>query len=601
MESYIASKIHLYNEYQPPFYEENYHQDYHYEEEEPIPEDIDEENLKEALEIFSKTLHLVPKKYLKGVTEIIQGEELEGTEDQMKLIFIKIQKINNYIQEKKEKQRTMKKLWGFATQMLYLVPKTNLRSVKGILMEFEDKEEEIEEEELLASIITRISDYSKEEIEKEKKLKKSLNKSTPIRQCQRTQENQPQKESLTLSSYQPESYRITSRKFKNKKNQVSIKPNPEIPIKHSKDELTSNDLKIRIINNVNLNYPQTSENTYSSNMEASTPSEVELVQNEGLKPKQLVNSVSPVCGKSGCHIIKEQTTVSEFYKQFVEAIFSKPKHSISPRELLRVTSGAPIKFTKKWVNEFKNKNRTHQINIPQIYSSIEDYISNGKALSLIEEKSSPQKEQNIKINNQLFNNSNYLSIHEPSKEVEESTNPKDKGINKDEEILLKQEDEIKGEISSPQSIKMKRLLHSLDYSPQLPKVISIPQDQIIPLSSKHLPLTHEKEPLSSLMINIPPKKEITLQNENEFLIKAPALSKIEQNPISFIFHTYDIYKQFNNKKTPYFDILLNPLLEKLFNSQSSFARRYTYKRTKIKSNVYNISLKIYIKKNILTE
>ncbi|MBW0500024.1 hypothetical protein O181_039739 [Austropuccinia psidii MF-1] len=76
---------------------------------------------------------------------------------------------------------------------------------------------------------------------------------------------------------------------------VSIKPNPEIPIKNSKAELTSNDLKMSKVNNVNLNYPQTSENTYSFNMEASITIEVELVQNEGLKPKQLVNSVSPVC------------------------------------------------------------------------------------------------------------------------------------------------------------------------------------------------------------------------------------------------------------------------------------------------------------------
>ncbi|MBW0540084.1 hypothetical protein O181_079799 [Austropuccinia psidii MF-1] len=68
-------------------------------------------------------------------------------------------------------------------------------------------------------------------------------------------------------------------------NQVSIKPNPEIPIKHSKTELTSNDLKISKINNVQLNYPQTSENTYRSNMEASIPIEVELIQKEGLKPK----------------------------------------------------------------------------------------------------------------------------------------------------------------------------------------------------------------------------------------------------------------------------------------------------------------------------
>ncbi|MBW0503266.1 hypothetical protein O181_042981 [Austropuccinia psidii MF-1] len=138
-------------------------------------------------------------------------------------------------------------------------------------------------------------------------------------------------------------------------NQVTIKPNPEISIKHSKAELTSNDLKISKINNVQRNYPQTSENTYSSNMEASIPIEVELVQNEGSKPKQLVNSVSPVCGKSGFHILKEQKPVSEFYKPFVEDIFSKSNHSISPMELLRVTPGAPINFTQKLFNKFQNK------------------------------------------------------------------------------------------------------------------------------------------------------------------------------------------------------------------------------------------------------
>ncbi|MBW0512214.1 hypothetical protein O181_051929 [Austropuccinia psidii MF-1] len=81
------------------------------------------------------------------------------------------------------------------------------------------------------------------------------------------------------------------------KNQVPIKPNPEFPIKNSKAEVTRNVLKISKINNVQLNYPQTSENTYGSNMEYFTPFEVELVQNEGFKPKQLVNSVLPVCGK----------------------------------------------------------------------------------------------------------------------------------------------------------------------------------------------------------------------------------------------------------------------------------------------------------------
>ncbi|MBW0477945.1 hypothetical protein O181_017660 [Austropuccinia psidii MF-1] len=131
------------------------------------------------------------------------------------------------------------------------------------------------------------------------------------------------------------------------KNQVPIKQNPEIPIKNSKAELTSNDLKISRINNVHLNYPQKSENTYSSKMQASIPVEVELVQNEGLKPKQLVNSVSPLFSENGCHIIKEQKPVSEFYNPFVEDIFSKPKHSISPMDLFRVTSGSPIKFTQK--------------------------------------------------------------------------------------------------------------------------------------------------------------------------------------------------------------------------------------------------------------
>ncbi|MBW0555106.1 hypothetical protein O181_094821 [Austropuccinia psidii MF-1] len=89
--------------------------------------------------------------------------------------------------------------------MLYLVAKKKLRSVKEILKEFEDNEEELEEEELIASIIISISDYSKVEIEKEKKLNKLLNKSTTIRQCQRTQETQPQKESSKFFSNKTES------------------------------------------------------------------------------------------------------------------------------------------------------------------------------------------------------------------------------------------------------------------------------------------------------------------------------------------------------------------------------------------------------------
>ncbi|MBW0559029.1 hypothetical protein O181_098744 [Austropuccinia psidii MF-1] len=237
--------------------------------------------------------------------------------------------------------------------------------------------------------------------------------------------------------------------------QVSIKPNPEIPIKHSKAELTSNDFQISNINNVHLNYPQTSENTYSSNMEASIPIEMELVQNEGLKTKQLVNSVSPVCGKSGCHIIKEQKPLSEFYKPFLEAIFSKPTHSISPMELLRVTSGAQIKFTLNLFNKFKNKKmqkkfkedfpvenqklkneeissylpymnsrqeETHQMKNHQSSPSLEDYIPSGKTSSLIEDQPSPHKEQKIKIKDQLFSNLNYFIIQKEDKIKEISEN-----------------------------------------------------------------------------------------------------------------------------------------------------------------------------------
>ncbi|MBW0565118.1 hypothetical protein O181_104833 [Austropuccinia psidii MF-1] len=98
----------------------------------------------------------------------------------------------------------MKNLWSFATQILHLVPKKNLKHVKGVLKEFEEIEEESGEE-FLTSIIIRISNYTKEEIEKEKKLNKSLKISTPIRQCQRNKETQPPKESSQLSSNKPES------------------------------------------------------------------------------------------------------------------------------------------------------------------------------------------------------------------------------------------------------------------------------------------------------------------------------------------------------------------------------------------------------------
>ncbi|MBW0567765.1 hypothetical protein O181_107480 [Austropuccinia psidii MF-1] len=103
-------------------------------------------------------------------------------------------------------------------------------------------------------------------------------------------------------------------------NQVPIKQNPEIYLKNSKAEVTSNVLKISTKNNLNPNYPQTSENTYSSNMEASTP--LDLVEKKGFHPKQLVNSFSPVCGKNGLHFNKKLNAVSEFYKPYVEAIFS---------------------------------------------------------------------------------------------------------------------------------------------------------------------------------------------------------------------------------------------------------------------------------------
>ncbi|MBW0470889.1 hypothetical protein O181_010604 [Austropuccinia psidii MF-1] len=97
----------------------------------------------------------------------------------------------------------MKNLWNFATQVLHLEPKKNLKHVKGILEEFEGIEEESEEE-VLTSIIIR-TNYTKEEIAKEKKLNKLLKNSTLIRQFQRNKETQPPKESSTLSFNKPES------------------------------------------------------------------------------------------------------------------------------------------------------------------------------------------------------------------------------------------------------------------------------------------------------------------------------------------------------------------------------------------------------------
>ncbi|MBW0571799.1 hypothetical protein O181_111514 [Austropuccinia psidii MF-1] len=159
-------------------------------------------------------------------------------------------------------------------------------------------------------------------------------------------------------------------------NQVPIKQNPEIHFKNSKAEVTSNVLKISTNNDANPNYPQSFENTYSSNMEASTP--VELVQKKGLQPKQLVNSVSPVCGKNGFHFNRKQNPVSEFYKPYVEAIFSKPKHSISPMDLLRVTSGASIKFIQNLFNKFKKKRMQEKL---KEYSPVENHNQNNEQIN----------------------------------------------------------------------------------------------------------------------------------------------------------------------------------------------------------------------------
>ncbi|MBW0569785.1 hypothetical protein O181_109500 [Austropuccinia psidii MF-1] len=70
-----------------------------------------------------------------------------------------------------------------------------------------------------------------------------------------------------------------------------MKQNPDIHLKNSKAEVTSSVSKISTKNNLKPNYPQTSERTSSSNMEAPTP--VELVQKKGFQPKQLVHSFSP--------------------------------------------------------------------------------------------------------------------------------------------------------------------------------------------------------------------------------------------------------------------------------------------------------------------
>ncbi|MBW0495972.1 hypothetical protein O181_035687 [Austropuccinia psidii MF-1] len=117
----------LYKEDQISFHEE----DYHKEEDRKMTEDIDEENFKKELKFFSKILHLIPKQYLKGVTEIIQKEELEGREDQTKLIFINNQKINNYIHGKKEKERIMKELC--VTLMPETINKHSSSPLRGML------------------------------------------------------------------------------------------------------------------------------------------------------------------------------------------------------------------------------------------------------------------------------------------------------------------------------------------------------------------------------------------------------------------------------------------------------------------------------------
>ncbi|MBW0587503.1 hypothetical protein O181_127218 [Austropuccinia psidii MF-1] len=62
-----------------------------------------------------------------------------------------------------------------------------------------------------------------------------------------------------------------------------------------------------------------------------------------------------------------------------------------------------------------SQEETHQMKNHQISPSLEDSIPSGKTLSLIEDKPSSHKEQNIKINNQLFSNVNYFSIQKEDK------------------------------------------------------------------------------------------------------------------------------------------------------------------------------------------
>ncbi|MBW0555762.1 hypothetical protein O181_095477 [Austropuccinia psidii MF-1] len=181
-------------------------------------------------------------------------------------------------------------------------------------------------------------------------------------------------------------------------NQVPIKQNPEIHLKNSKAEVTSNELKISTNNNVNPNYPQTSENTYSSNMEASTP--VKLVQKKGFQPKQQVDSVPPVCGKNGFHFNRKQNPVSELYKPYVAAIFLKPKHSISPMDLLRVTSGASIKFTQNLFNKFKNKRIPEKLKED---STVENQNQNNEKINSDLSYSNPIQEETHQIENPPIN------------------------------------------------------------------------------------------------------------------------------------------------------------------------------------------------------
>ncbi|MBW0522898.1 hypothetical protein O181_062613 [Austropuccinia psidii MF-1] len=99
-----------------------------------------------------------------------------------------------------------------------------------------------------------------------------------------------------------------------KKNYSSKKTNESIY--HVKEEepkkieplLVSSQRISNLDNNDPLLHPKF-ENTYSSNMEASTI-EVEPVQKKGLKPKQLVKSVSNKYGKNGTYWKKKTDAIS---------------------------------------------------------------------------------------------------------------------------------------------------------------------------------------------------------------------------------------------------------------------------------------------------